>query len=178
MDLIVCGKNCEKWILEIAEKKDIRATLSGYDLNFEGQEIHALCRNDASEIHSYEDWVVKMSLFIGGADELEKARKSIIFIDEDVRYLYKKDFQTLLWKSDCYVVIISRSGRFSHLPFAINSIYELRTNPTGKMFMTQMYRIYKNQNAVVRATAAVVEDSNAGFEMMRKIPITEYLEVL
>ena len=32
-DLIVCGRNCEKLILDIAEKKNIKCSLSGYDIH-------------------------------------------------------------------------------------------------------------------------------------------------
>ena len=35
VDLIVCGSNCESLILEMAERKDITCSLSGYDVSFE-----------------------------------------------------------------------------------------------------------------------------------------------
>ncbi|MEZ3468025.1 MAG: DUF4869 domain-containing protein [Schaedlerella sp.] len=69
VDLIVCGKNCEKWIAEIAEKKDFRASMSGYDLDFEDTGIRARCLNDGSEIHSSKDWILKMCRYVGGDHE-------------------------------------------------------------------------------------------------------------
>lgn len=69
VDLIVCGKNCEKWIAEIAQKKDVKASLSGYDLDFEGVDIQAKCLNDNSEIHGYKEWIWKMCAYVGGDRE-------------------------------------------------------------------------------------------------------------
>lgn len=69
VDLIVCGKNCEKWIAEIANKKEIKASLSGYDLDFEATDIHAKCLNDNMEIHGYKEWILKMCSYVGGSYE-------------------------------------------------------------------------------------------------------------
>lgn len=74
--------------------------------------------------------------------ELEQVHNSIIFVDEDVRYLYDKHFQKLFQTADCYIVIISRSGMFQQLPYAISSVYELRTQKNGKFSVVQMYQIY------------------------------------
>lgn len=66
IDLIVCGENCQRWICEISKIKDVEVTLSGYDLTFDGLDIHAICLNDNSEINSPKDWVLKMCEFVGG----------------------------------------------------------------------------------------------------------------
>ena len=60
VDLIVCGENCEKWISKISQLKDIRVSMSGYDLTFKGLEIKGVCENDGSLIRSSEDWTEKM----------------------------------------------------------------------------------------------------------------------
>lgn len=65
IDLIVCGPNCEKWILQIAGKKDITAGMSGYDLIFENMDIEAVCLNDQSRITNYREWILKMTEFVG-----------------------------------------------------------------------------------------------------------------
>lgn len=64
IDLIVCGPNCEKWIAKIAEKKDIKVGLSGYDLTFKHNKIKAHCINDDSIIHNQKEWVEKMCEFV------------------------------------------------------------------------------------------------------------------
>ncbi len=65
IDLIVCGANCEKWIVQIAEEKDITVGMSGYDLSFDNVEIEAICLNDESKITNYKDWILKMNKFVG-----------------------------------------------------------------------------------------------------------------
>ncbi len=65
IDLIVCGPNCEKWILEITQNKDIIVGMSGYDITFENMNIEAICLNDQSNITNYVDWILKMNEFVG-----------------------------------------------------------------------------------------------------------------
>lgn len=101
--------------------------------------------------------------------DLEHVHNSIIFADEDVRYLYDKNFQTVFQTADCYIVIISRSGMFQQLPYAINSIYELRTQKNGKFSVVRMYQIYQMELEQSRTNYVITEDSNSGYEMMQKI---------
>ena len=65
VDLIVCGENCEKWISKISQLKDIRVSMSGYDLTFKGLEISGVCENDGSLIRNSEDWTEKMLDMVG-----------------------------------------------------------------------------------------------------------------
>lgn len=69
IDLIVCGQNCQKWICKISRLKDVKATMSGYDLTFKNLDITALCLNDNSIIHNSKEWVIKMCDFVGGASD-------------------------------------------------------------------------------------------------------------
>lgn len=94
---------------------------------------------------------------------LENAFNCIIFADEDVRYLYEKNFQRVFQRADCYIVIISRSGLFQQLPYAVNSIYELRTQKNGKTFITRMYQTYHQKLEESRTKYLITEDSNADF---------------
>ena len=91
--------------------------------------------------------------------ELEHAHNSIIFVDEDVRYLYEKKFQSLFQTADCYIVIISRSGMFQQLPYAVSSVYELRTQKNGKISVVQMYRIYQEKIEESKTSYAITEDN-------------------
>jgi hypothetical protein len=101
--------------------------------------------------------------------DLTELNGNIIFIDESVDYLYSRGFQTLFSDSDNYIVIISRSGNFNHLPYAINSIFELRTQSGLEGNITQMYRLYTENNLVQNAELVITEDSNSGKEMMEHI---------
>ena len=77
---------------------------------------------------------------------LSSVHDTILFIDEDVRYLYSESFQKQLWKADCYAVIVSRSGLFTALPYSIFGIYELVTEKKGVNTTTTMYRLYKEKS--------------------------------
>ena len=53
-----CGDNCAKWILKIAEKKDITIYL-GYMMKFEGAfDIKIL--NTGAEAHNYQEYIEKI----------------------------------------------------------------------------------------------------------------------
>ena len=69
-DLIVCGGNCEKFILDIAEKKDITCSLSGYDISFDalGDADHQTpvrCVNDGTLLMNHGEFIMKMLSFVG-----------------------------------------------------------------------------------------------------------------
>lgn len=73
-DLIVCGRNCEKLIMDIAEKKDISCCLSEYDVSFDnlGDAAHPTpirCINDGSLLASHEEFVMKMLELVGKAGQ-------------------------------------------------------------------------------------------------------------
>ena len=64
-DLIVCGANCEKLILDMAQQKDISCSLSGYDVSFEnlGDREHPIpvrCTNDGTLMKTREEFILKM----------------------------------------------------------------------------------------------------------------------
>jgi hypothetical protein len=56
MDLIACGENCAKWVVEISKIKDITVSMSSYDLFIDDFEFEALCLNDGSMIHNSDEW--------------------------------------------------------------------------------------------------------------------------
>lgn len=66
-DLIVFGSNCEDFILEIAQKKDICASLSGYDISFKNlgnkYKVPIECANDNTLLYTHEDFIQKMLSF-------------------------------------------------------------------------------------------------------------------
>lgn len=70
-DLIVCGVNCEDLILDMAQKKDISCSLSGYDISFKslGDSEHSVpirCENDGSMMKTHDEFVLKMLEYAGG----------------------------------------------------------------------------------------------------------------
>lgn len=101
--------------------------------------------------------------------DLTDSRYDILFVDENVEYIYTKAFQVEFANSDKYLVVISRSGSFCHLPYAVNSVYEFRTSKTAKGYVTKMYNIYKDTLSSVSPDLVITEDSNSGKEMMDTI---------
>lgn len=68
-DLIVCGENCEPFILEIAEQKNIRCALSGYDISFETMREPILCLNDGTLMEDRRAFTEKMLKLVGAGHE-------------------------------------------------------------------------------------------------------------
>lgn len=65
LDLIVCGPNCEKWLVEISRDKDIHVSMSGYDLKFIDYPIVGKCINDDTLFEGSREWMLKMEKFVG-----------------------------------------------------------------------------------------------------------------
>lgn len=98
---------------------------------------------------------------------LSTVKNRVLFVDEDVDYIYTEAFQKELWGADCYVVIISRSGMFTGIPYAIFGIYELITEKNGENTATSMYQLYEEYDRVNNYDFILTEDSNSGFEMAK-----------
>lgn len=98
---------------------------------------------------------------------LEELTGAIVFLDEDVRYLYSEAFQKALWHADVYAVIVSRSGLFTALPYAVKSIYGLRTEKRDRATLTRMYELYEERHAEGDFESVLTEDSGSGLDMAR-----------
>lgn len=101
--------------------------------------------------------------------DLKDPKYDLFFVDEGVRFIYTKAFQQEFTASDKYLVVISRSGEFNHLPYAVNSVYEFRSTKTKTGYVTKMYHMYENTLSSVRPDLVITEDSNSGKEMMDAI---------
>lgn len=94
------------------------------------------------------------------AEILSSVHDTILFVDEDVRYLYSESFQRSLWKADCYAVIVSRSGKFTALPYSVFGVYELVTEKKGVNTATIMFRLYEEKRDSGAFDLILTEDSN------------------
>jgi hypothetical protein len=65
VDLMACGSNCAEWVIEISKVKDIKVSMSSYDLFTSDFEFDALCLNDGSKISNSRDWWRKTVEFVG-----------------------------------------------------------------------------------------------------------------
>ena len=99
--------------------------------------------------------------------ELSSLNNCIIFVDESVDYVYSEGFQKAFCASDNYLVVISRSGEFNCLPYAINSIFELQTSANGTSFLTRMYRVFEQTKSQLHFDNVITEDSKSGMEIAK-----------
>lgn len=52
---------------------------------------------------------------------------AVVFVDEQERFLYSKEFAEAVLNSNCYFVFITRDG-LNMLPYSVNEIYCLRNS--------------------------------------------------
>ena len=111
--------------------------------------------------------------------ELEGMAGSIVFIDEDYRFIYSREFAEYLGTADNYFVLITRKP-LRNLPYSINEIYGIRTS--GKYhFPDQIYHefypIYMDNYDTERIRGderktqlmILVEDSRAGYQFFEQV---------
>ncbi len=73
--------------------------------------------------------------------DLTDSKYDILFVDENVEYIYTKAFQVEFANSDKYLVVMSRSGSFEYLPCAMGSVYKFKTKKTDNGFITSMVEV-------------------------------------
>lgn len=100
---------------------------------------------------------------------ISESSNCIFFVDEYVEYVNTKAFGKAVEKSDCYFVIVSRSGVFCHLTYSINSVFELGTEKSGNASITKLYPLYNNSEDKVKPDLVITEDSNSGYELFCKV---------
>lgn len=59
--------------------------------------------------------------------QLRLLTSSVVFVDEQERFLYSKDFAEAVLDSDCYFVFVTRDG-LNMLPYSVNEIYYLKNS--------------------------------------------------
>lgn len=108
---------------------------------------------------------------------LEGMKGSIVFIDEDYRFIYSKDFSEYLQKADNYFVLITRKP-LKNLPYSINEIYGIRT--TGKYhFPEQVYHefypIYDDSEdkETEEKCLVITEDEESGYQFFESVVGTD-----
>ncbi len=78
--------------------------------------------------------------------QLDDISDSIVFIDEQDRFVKSKEFAETVKGSDNYYVIITRE-KLNELPYSITEVYGIRLNGryanlTGEFSENEFYRIY------------------------------------
>lgn len=99
--------------------------------------------------------------------KLNELHNTIIFVDENVSYIRTTEFAGKFLKSDCYIVIVSRTAQLKSLPYSVDEIYRLdTTSKSGKIYYIKMFNKYYNKEFNMIPDLVITEDSNSGNEMM------------
>ncbi|MBP3782624.1 MAG: translation initiation factor 2 [Butyrivibrio sp.] len=121
---------------------------------------------------------VPCSVYLAGEDnwkyELAGLSGTIVFFDEDYRFIFTKEFAEFAAKADNYFVFITRKP-LKNLPYSINEIYGIRT--TGKYHFPEQayhefYPIYDNElclNNIDAKLLLLVEDKDSGYEFYKSV---------
>ena len=108
-------------------------------------------------------------------ETLEKIHDSIVFVDEDSKFLKTKDFAKKIRNSNNYYVLITREN-LPALPYSVEEIYGIHCS--GRYMDTRQiynlfYKIYSEINpGKVLIKALVTEDSQAGFTFFSQVSKT------
>lgn len=108
-------------------------------------------------------------------ETLENVHDSIVFVDEDSRFLKTKDFAKRIRNSNNYYVLITREN-LPALPYSVEEIYGIHCS--GKYMDTRQvynlfYKIYSETNpGKILVKSLITEDSQAGFTFFSQVSKT------
>lgn len=108
-------------------------------------------------------------------ETLENIHDSIVFVDEDSRFLKTKDFAKRIRNSNNYYVLITREN-LPALPYSVEEIYGIHCS--GRYMDTRQvynlfYKIYPETNpGKLLVKSLVTEDSQAGFTFFSQVAMT------
>ena len=108
-------------------------------------------------------------------ETLENIHDSIVFVDEDSKFLKTKDFAKKIRNSNNYYVLITREN-LPALPYSVEEIYGIHCS--GKYMDTRQvynlfYKIYSETNpGKILIKSLITEDSQAGFTFFSQVSKT------
>lgn len=100
---------------------------------------------------------------------LKSLSDTVVFVDEQERFLYSKIFAQAVLDSQCYFVFITRDG-LHMLPYSVSEIYYLKNSgyyQNTKQVYNSMHQVYPEVEMTEKIDMSIVltEDTNAGHEM-------------
>lgn len=100
---------------------------------------------------------------------LRLLENTVVFVDEQEKFLYSKAFAEAVLDSDCYFVFVTRDG-LHMLPYSVNEIYYLKNSgyyQNTRQVYNSMHQVYPEVNPAGKIEPSIVltEDSNADYEM-------------
>lgn len=131
--------------------------IASYQMNGKSSGVSVNCEKNCVVLTAF-NWKIN----------LNSIKDSIVFIDEQDKFVSSKDFAECVKNSDNYYVIATRNN-LSNLPYSINEIYGIK-NKAGnkyqgtKRLYSEFYPLYKgNLDYIDKPDTVIVEDSNAGY---------------
>lgn len=125
-----------------------------------GTGVHCNCTDSIVVLRNETNW----------EDCLNNSGK-IIVADENIEYLYDRDFLNTVQNSDNYFIFITRSSRLGSLAYSVDNIYTLETSIVNGNPLTHFIKRYNDTslNTTFIPEIVLTEDSNAGFTMFSSI---------
>ncbi len=104
---------------------------------------------------------------------LNGIKDSIVFVDEENRFIHSKEFAEAVRFSDNYYVLITRDD-ISTLPYSAMEIYGLKESGkyvNAKKVYNEMFRLYGDysRSQKVSPGSVLTEDSAAGFQFFKSL---------
>ena len=102
---------------------------------------------------------------------IRKCNEKIIVIDEEAGFVQTKEFARVVTESNCYFILVTRSGRMGYLTYSLENVYEMVTEKNGTSYCAKLFNRYYNQNlnGTVNPELVVAEDSKSGYQMFSEI---------
>lgn len=109
-------------------------------------------------------------------ETLENIHDSIVFVDEDSKFLKTKDFAKRIRNSNNYYVLITREN-LPALPYSVEEIYGIHCSVKymdTRQVYNLFYKIYSETNpGKLLVKSLVTEDSQAGFTFFSQVAMTK-----
>lgn len=100
----------------------------------------------------------------------DQIHESIIFIDENQKFVTSQEFAEFVAHSDNYFVIVTRE-KLENLPYSVDEIYGIRISQKYAGFKktyNEFYRIYYPHGITGDADMVVTEDSSSGYQFFKR----------
>ncbi len=141
-----------------------------YYLNGNSSGVEIICAKKCVVILNERNW----------QEELSQIDDSIVFFDEDSKYIITKEFASAIKHTNNYYVLITRDD-LAQLPYSVNAIYGLRVqqkySETHKVY-NETYPIYpvefRKKDGVLKPELVITEDSNSGYDFFNGISKGKY----
>ncbi|MDD6545761.1 MAG: translation initiation factor 2 [Pseudomonadota bacterium] len=143
-------------------KTTMISMLRSYELDGEGSGITVICDSPCAVLN-YTHWKASLS----------EIHDSIVFIDEDARFITSIDFARAIEHTSNYYVLITRD-RLENLPYSTDEIYEIRRSQKYaglKKTYNELHRIYYTSSLreLKQADKVITEDSNSGYQLFSAV---------